>query len=297
MSSFKFNSCLSCLSCFNFFSKCFKPNRSENSKELMPLLDNENNGDSSQHGSDTKFRGELTPAPPPNNSPEQSFRNDSSRNASPTLLYTLVEVYIPENESEKHNYTSHSEVSPVSSDSFELSPSIMPQISLEFSPGAVEISQSPELRFSRSHSPEIDPKFIFITSPGQISREKDSDELSQNKTQSMFAEIVRCSDFREEILPPLFQEGLSSMPEYPPEDQPSKPSSDPKTSSIYQRVSTLIERNLLDPLERKPSENRLRPGIKGGSTIAKCATMVPTSKAVEVAMRIAEQNGRRVCNF
>jgi hypothetical protein len=180
----------------------------------------------------------------------------------------------------------------------ELSPSIMPQISPEFTPAnAIEISQSPELRFSRSHSPEIDPKFIFIKSPGQI-LEQNSNKLSQNQTQSMFDEIVGRSNSPEKILNgEAFQKRTIATLCLLPEDSPSM-SQDPTRLSIFQRVSSRIKCGLLDPLERKPSENRLRPGIKGGSKIAKCATMVPTSIAAEVAMRInAQETGQRVCHF
>ena len=290
MSSSKFSSCLSCLSYFNFFSKCFKPNRSENSEELMPLLGNKNNGDSSQNGSDTKFLVELTPAPPPKNSPEQSPKNDSSRNASPTPSYT------PKNESEKHNYTSHSEVSPVSSDSFELSPSIMPQISKEFTPAnAIEISQSPELRFSRSYSPEIDPRVIFTKSPSQIFREKNSNELSQNQTQSMFDKIVGCSNDKAILPDEAFQRRTIATLCSLLMKTPSK-SQDPRRLSTYRRISSQIQSGLLDPLERKPIGNSLRPGTE--SPLKNSATMVPTSKALEVAMRINRgMGGGAVCNF
>jgi hypothetical protein len=293
MSSFKFSSSLSCLSCFNFFSKCFKSNNSQSEDQVFLLG---NNNKLSQHGSDTKFLVELTPAPP-KNSPEQSPKNDSSRNASPTPSYTSVQAYTGK-ELLKDGSTIDAifpELSSASSD-FALSPaSTMSSISQEFSHVAVEISQSPELRFSRSYSPEIDPRVIFTKSPSQIFREKNSNELSQNQTQSMFDKIVGCSNDKAILPDEAFQRRTIATLCSLLMKTPSK-SQDPRRLSTYRRISSQIQSGLLDPLERKPIGNSLRPGTE--SPLKNSATMVPTSKALEVAMRINRgMGGGAVCNF
>lgn len=284
MSSSKFSSCLSCLSYFNFFSKCFKPNRSENSEELMPLLGNKNNGDSSQNGSDKStisISDLVVVLNDLKNSNDVHSDNQKKINLEQTNNNTLSSISNTSNSSPKLSLTlSGSSCSSITQRSHSSSP--------------IEISQSPELSFSRSDSREIDPRVIFTKSPSQILRENNSNELSQNQTQSMFDKIVGYSNSRQTILPLPFQRRTISTLCLSPEDSPSK-SQDPRRLSTYRRISSQIQSGLLDPLERRPSEISLRPGTK--IPLKNSATIVSTSKAVEVATRIQGENGQRVCNF
>jgi len=324
MSLFKFSSCLSCLSCFNFFSKCFKSNNSQ-SKDQEFLLGN--NNELSQHVSDAQFLVKLTPAPS-NNSPHQSPNNDSPRNVSPTQLYTLVkEVYTPENESQKHNYTPLPEVSPVSSDSFELSPSIMPKISPELTPAiAIEISQSPPIRsLSREN---LKTKGVFFTRPPEQKKGNESQitsnssdveiidselslnttqlidyanlsaELSQDTTQSMFDPISSTSISvnkmsTSQILGSINKDSSIQHNEKVVNTPSPKPLS-PPSPNPRNNVSS-INHQKKGELSIPPPQGYF-PGTQ--KPLTNRLTLVPISKEEEVAMRIkTNKKGEVTCSF
>jgi len=288
MSLFKFSSCLSCLSYFNFFSNCFKPSNNKDSEKLIPLLDKDKKGvslDLSQHSSDKSIIPPYTlveVSSDLNNSNNDQTVNQAEINLEQTDDNTLCSISNTSNSPRQLSLT-------LSSSSFS---SITPR---SISSGPIEISQSPESSVLSLFLSEINSntsRVIFTKSPSQISREKDSNELSQNKTQLNNANFI---NYGMSLLLEVLKKRASNCEL--PEDLPSM-SQDPRKLSIFQRVSSQIKCGLLDPLERKPGENSLRPGIKGGSPIAKCATMVPTSIAAEVAMRInAQETGQRVCHF
>lgn len=303
MSFFKFSSSLSCLSCFNFFSKCFKSNKSQSEDQVL-LLGKDN--ELSPHILDAQFLVELTPALP-NNSPEQSPNNDSPRNVSPTPPYTSVQAYTPD-------------IFPVSSSSsysFELSPSIMPQISPKFTPViAIEISESPPLIrrlpsgedlitrrtiftrppvknqvnesqiTSNSSDVEIIDSELSLNTTKSIDDANLSTELSQNTTQSMFDPIspTSISDNKMSTSQILESRNFENTPSPKPLSPPSPNPNNINLSIDYQRKLSI------------PGSQKYFPGTE--NPLRERSSIVPISKEAQVARRIkTDEKGKVTCSF